>query len=50
VDAVLGVIVFVGFVIVAWWILTLPADPAADEGEELLGFIAGNWDRLTGGR
>ena len=43
IDAILGVVGFVGLVVVVLWLISLPGD---EDEEEAAGFIAGNWDRL----
>ncbi len=45
-EVALGILVFVDFVVLLLFLLGQPEDEAVDE--ELLGLIAGNWERLNG--
>ena len=50
IEALLGIVILVGAVVIAYAVLRLSGDDESasetNEEEELLGMIAGNWDRL----
>ena len=50
IEALLGIVILVGAVVIAYAVLRLPGDDESasetNEEEELPGMIAGNWERL----
>ena len=50
IEALLGIVILVGAVVIAYAVLRLSGDDESgsetNEEEELLGMIAGNWDRI----
>ena len=50
IEALLGIVILVGAVVIAYAVLRLSGDDESasesDRDEELLGMIAGNWDRI----
>lgn len=50
IEALLGIVILTGAVVIAYAVLRLSGDAESasetNEEEELLGMIAGNWDRI----
>ena len=51
IEALLGIVILVAAVVIAYAVLRLSGDDKnpseTNEEEELLGLIAGNWDRIN---
>ena len=50
IEALLGIVILVGVIVIAYAVLRLSGDDESasetNEEEELLGMIAGNWERI----